>query len=81
MTPSWSSTEVRVTGPARRTPSISIRTGGSSIKALEALKAAGLRCQGVIAVVDRQQGGDAAFEAYGRTPFIGLVTMKEVLGE
>jgi len=58
-----------------------VTSGGSSIKALEALKAAGLRCQGVIAVVDREQGGDAAFEAYSRIPFIGLVTMKEVLSE
>jgi orotate phosphoribosyltransferase len=56
-----------------------VTSGGSSIKALGALKAAGLRCQGVIAVVDREQGGDAAFEAYSRIPFVALVTMKEVL--
>jgi len=56
-----------------------VTSGGSSLKALEALTAAGLTPVGVLAVVDREQGGGGAFEEAG-IPFEALVTMKEVLG-
>lgn len=42
-----------------------ITTGGSALKAIEVLKAAGAVIEGVLAVVDRHEGGQAAIEALG----------------
>jgi orotate phosphoribosyltransferase len=42
-----------------------ITTGGSALKAVDALRAAGARIQGVLAVVDREEGGREAIEAAG----------------
>jgi orotate phosphoribosyltransferase len=42
-----------------------ITTGGSALKAVEALRAAGARVLGVLAVVDREEGGREAIEAAG----------------
>lgn len=56
-----------------------VTSGGSSLKAIEALKGAGLVPVGVVAVVDREEGGSAAFNQAGIS-FRALVTMKEVLG-
>lgn len=55
-----------------------VTSGGSSLRALEALREAGLSPVGVLAVVDREQGGAEAF-AKANTVFRALVTMKEVL--
>jgi orotate phosphoribosyltransferase len=44
-----------------------VTTGGSSLKAIERAEAAGLKVQGVIAVVDRLEGGAEAFAARGYT--------------
>lgn len=42
-----------------------ITTGGSALKAIEALLEEGARVLGVLAVVDREEGGRAAIEAAG----------------
>jgi orotate phosphoribosyltransferase len=42
-----------------------ITTGGSALKAVEALRAAGATILGVLAVVDREEGGREAIEAAG----------------
>ncbi|MEO7118163.1 MAG: phosphoribosyltransferase family protein, partial [Candidatus Limnocylindrales bacterium] len=58
-----------------------VTTGGASLAAVEALQAAGAEVLGVIAVVDREQGGREAFAAAG-VPFAALFTRTELgLGE
>lgn len=42
-----------------------ITTGGSALKAVEAVRAAGAQVVGVLAVVDREEGGREAIEATG----------------
>lgn len=42
-----------------------ITTGGSALKAVEAVRAAGGRVVGVLAVVDREEGGREAIESAG----------------
>jgi len=42
-----------------------VTTGGSSLKAIEKVKAAGLEVAGVIAIVDRMEGGKQAFADAG----------------
>lgn len=52
-------------------------TGGSSLKAIEILKEAGLQVPAVIAVVDREEGAQDVFEAAG-VKFISLVKLSEI---
>ena len=42
-----------------------VTTGGSSLKAIERVEAFGLKVKGVIAIVDRLEGGREAFEQQG----------------
>jgi len=42
-----------------------VTTGGSSLKAIEKVEAAGLKVLGVIAIIDRLEGGREAFAAKG----------------
>jgi orotate phosphoribosyltransferase len=42
-----------------------VNTGGSSLAAIEKVEAAGLKVQGVVAIVDRLEGGAQAFAARG----------------
>jgi orotate phosphoribosyltransferase len=42
-----------------------ITTGGSALRAIEAIRATGAKVQGVLAVVDREEGGREAIEATG----------------
>ena len=42
-----------------------VTTGGSSLKAIERVEAFGLKVKGVIAIVDRLEGGRQAFEQQG----------------
>jgi len=42
-----------------------VTTGGSSLKAVQQLREAGYRVQRVVAIVDRQEGGEAAIKAAG----------------
>ena len=42
-----------------------VTTGGSSLQAIEKVEAAGLKVQGVIAIIDRLEGGREAFAQRG----------------
>lgn len=42
-----------------------VTTGGSSLEAIEAVESYGLEVEGVIAIIDRLEGGRAAFESRG----------------
>jgi orotate phosphoribosyltransferase len=53
-------------------------TGGSTLKAVEKLRAAGFRVSGVIALVDRLEGGRDAIEAAG-LPFVALYTRRDFM--
>jgi len=55
-----------------------ITTGGSALKAVEAVRAAGGRILGVLALVDREEGGREALEAAGLR-VISLVTASDLL--
>ena len=55
-----------------------ITTGGSALKAVEAIRAAGGDIVGVLALVDRQEGGRDALEAAG-LKVISLVTATDLL--
>lgn len=55
-----------------------ITTGGSALKAIEVLQAHGAQILGVLALVDREEGGRQAIEATG-LPVISLVTAGEIL--
>ena len=54
-----------------------VTTGGSSLKAIERVEAAGLEVKGVIAVVDRLEGGQEAFAARGYT-LRSLLTIRDL---
>ena len=54
-----------------------ITTGGSAIRAIEAVQQAGGMVVGVLAVVDRQEGGREAIEMSG-LPVVALTTMSEI---
>lgn len=56
-----------------------VTSGGSSIKAIAALKDAGLEVKGVVAVLDREEGGGEKISA--EAPFRALCTLKELLAE
>jgi orotate phosphoribosyltransferase len=53
-------------------------TGGSTLKAVEKLRAAGYRVSGVVALVDRLEGGRDAIEAAG-LPFVALYTRRDFM--
>jgi len=44
-----------------------VTTGGSSLEAIERVEAIGAIVDGVIAIIDRQEGGAEAFQARGYT--------------
>ncbi|MDQ8161296.1 MAG: orotate phosphoribosyltransferase [Gemmatimonadota bacterium] len=54
-----------------------ITTGGSALKAVEAIRAAGGNVIGVLALVDREEGGRDALEAAGLT-VLSLVTATDL---
>ena len=54
-----------------------ITTGGSALKAVDAVRAAGGEVLGVLALVDREEGGREAIEAMG-LPVIALVRASEL---
>ncbi len=54
-------------------------TGGSTITAIEAVRAAGMQVAAVLCLVDRQQGGREAIEAAaGEALFVALFTAADV---
>ena len=55
-----------------------ITTGGSSLKAVEALSAAGAKVVGIVALVDRLEGGREAIEAAG-LPLESLFTRNDFM--
>ncbi len=58
-----------------------VTTGGSTIRALEALRAEGRQVCGVLAICDRLAGGAAAIEAASGAPFRALTTIDEIYPE
>jgi orotate phosphoribosyltransferase len=54
-------------------------TGGSTIKAIEASREAGIEVLGAICLVDREQGGGEAIELQHHCPFARIFTMSELL--
>jgi orotate phosphoribosyltransferase len=55
-----------------------VTTGGSTIRALEAVREEGHEVCGVLAICDRLAGGAAAIERAGGAPFLALTTIDEV---
>ena len=56
-----------------------ITTGGSALRAVDAVRAAGGEILGVLALVDREEGGREALETNGLR-VVSLVTGSEILG-
>ena len=56
-----------------------VTTGGSSLRAIERVEAEGFQVVGVLALVDRQEGGREALEARGYR-FEALFTRADILG-
>jgi orotate phosphoribosyltransferase len=58
-----------------------VTTGGSTIRALEALREDGHEVCGVVAICDRLAGGAEAIEAAADAPFVALTTIDDVYPE
>jgi orotate phosphoribosyltransferase len=58
-----------------------VTTGGSTVRACEALQEAGLEICGVLAICDRLAGGAEAIEAAAGAPFRALTTIDDVYPE
>jgi orotate phosphoribosyltransferase len=57
-----------------------VTTGGSSLKAVESLKAAGAEVVGIVALVDRLEGGAEAIRASG-LPLVTLATRNDFIAD
>ena len=57
-----------------------VTTGGSSIQAIERLRAEGYDPVAVLTVVDREEGGEAALKATG-LEFLRMLSISEIRGE
>ena len=58
-----------------------VTTGGSTIRALEAVQAEGLEVVGVLAICDRLAGGADAIREAAQAPYVALTTIDEVYPE
>jgi orotate phosphoribosyltransferase len=58
-----------------------VTTGGSTIRAIEAVRAAGHEICGILAVCDRLAGGAEAIEEAAGAPFLALTTIDEIYPE
>jgi len=58
-----------------------VTTGGSTIRAIEALREEGHEVCGVLAICDRLVGGAEAIERAAAAPFAALTTIDEVYPE
>lgn len=58
-----------------------VSTGGSTVAAIEVLKAAGHQICGVVSVLDRLSGGAVAIEAAAEAPYTPLTTIDDVYPE
>lgn len=56
-----------------------ITTGGSTVRAIDALREAGYRVIGAACVVDRDEGGRAALDDAG-VPLLALLTLEDLRG-
>ena len=57
-----------------------ITTGGSTLKAADKLKSLGIRVLGVIALVDRLEGGEEAIRAHG-IPVVAICNRRDFLAD
>ena len=57
-----------------------VTTGGSSLKAVESLKEAGAQVVGIVALVDRLEGGAETIRASG-LPLVTLATRKDFIAD
>jgi orotate phosphoribosyltransferase len=55
-----------------------VTTGGSTIRAIEAVRAEGHELCGVLAICDRLTGGAEAIEQAAAAPFVALTTIDEI---
>jgi orotate phosphoribosyltransferase len=74
-----------IEGPMRETDHVVviedvITTGGSALRAAEAVQRAGATVSGILALVDREEGGRAVLEAQGFA-VICLATLSELLDQ
>ncbi len=53
-----------------------VTTGGSSLKAIQRAEAFGLKIEGVLAIIDRMEGGAQAFARQGY-PFASLLSIRD----
>ncbi len=58
-----------------------VTTGGSTVRAVEAVRAEGHEVCGVLAICDRLAGGGEAIEAAAGAPYLALTTIDEVYPE
>jgi orotate phosphoribosyltransferase len=58
-----------------------VTTGGSTLAAIAALQAAGLRIVGVVSVLDRLAGGGERIEAAAGAPYVPLTTIDDIYPE
>jgi orotate phosphoribosyltransferase len=58
-----------------------VTTGGSTIRAIEAVRNEGLEICGVLAICDRLAGGAQAIEEAAKAPYLALTTIDEVYSE
>ena len=58
-----------------------VTTGGSTVRAIERMRAEGLEIAGAVAVVDRLAGGGETIAAAAGAPFRALVTIDELYPE
>jgi orotate phosphoribosyltransferase len=58
-----------------------VTTGGSTLRAIEALREEGHEVCGVLAICDRLAGGGEAIERAAQAPFLALTTIDEVYPE
>ncbi len=58
-----------------------VTTGGSTIRAIEVVRAAGHEICGVLAICDRLAGGAEAIERAAAAPFVALTTIDEIYPE
>jgi orotate phosphoribosyltransferase len=58
-----------------------VTTGGSTIRALEAVRAEGLEVVGVLAICDRLAGGGDAIRETAGAPYLALTTIDEIYPE
>jgi orotate phosphoribosyltransferase len=58
-----------------------VTTGGSTIRALEALRAEGHQVVGVLSICDRLAGGGEAIQAAAQVPYLALTSIDDVYPE